>query len=290
VAREERRAAKKRKKEENAGVPVPNKKPARPTQAPAAPKRTAVWVTSLPPTTTIDRLEAVFSKAGVLLVGDDGAPRIKLYYDDEGRFKGEALVMYFKEGSVDLAVRLLDETELEMGEGMGVMRVRVAEYDHHQKDAGKSKEEQNGEKRKEYTAEEKARMTKRIRALQECVSTVICRCGRRVRRWIWRLMAPRWSNGLSSTQKLMNSKVTWHETDDAEDAMLGPAGGPPQRGDNRMNRVVVLKYMFKLEDLDKDPALLLELKEDVREEAESFGDVTSVILYDVSGTDHPSQR
>ena len=99
-------------------------------------------------------------------MGDDGASRIKLYYDDEGRFKGEALVMYFKEGSVDLAVRLLDETELELGEGMGVMRVRVAEYDHHQKEAGKSKDEQNG-KKKEYSAEEKARMTKRIRALQE---------------------------------------------------------------------------------------------------------------------------
>lgn len=49
-----------------------------------------------------------------------------------------------------------------------------------------------------------------------------------------------------------------------------------------MNRVVVLKYMFKLDDLEKDPALLLELKEDVREEAESLGEVTSVILYDVS--------
>lgn len=64
--------------------------------------------------------------------------------------------------------------------------------------------------------------------------------------------------------------------------MLGPVGAVPNRGENRMNRVVVLKYMFKLQDLDKDPALLLELKEDVREEAESIGEVTSVILYDVS--------
>ena len=63
--------------------------------------------------------------------------------------------------------------------------------------------------------------------------------------------------------------------------MLGPVGAVPQRGENRMNRVVVLKYMFKLGDLEKDPALLLELKEDVREEAESLGEVTSVILYDV---------
>ncbi len=39
--------------------------------------------------------------------------------------------------------------------------------------------------------------------------------------------------------------------------------------------------MFTLEDLEKDAALLLELKEDVREEAETLGQVTSVILYDV---------
>lgn len=39
--------------------------------------------------------------------------------------------------------------------------------------------------------------------------------------------------------------------------------------------------MFVLEDLEKDPALLLELKEEVREEAETLGQVTSVILYDV---------
>lgn len=40
--------------------------------------------------------------------------------------------------------------------------------------------------------------------------------------------------------------------------------------------------MFSLESLEKDPALLLELKEDVREEAETMGQVTNVVLYDVS--------
>jgi len=41
--------------------------------------------------------------------------------------------------------------------------------------------------------------------------------------------------------------------------------------------------MFLLEDLEKEPGLLIELKEDVREEASTLGEVTSVILYDVSG-------
>jgi HIV Tat-specific factor 1 len=94
-----------------------------------APKKTAVWVSNLPPNTTTDMLSSVFSKAGVLLIGDDGEPRIKLYYDDDGNFKGEALVMYFKEGSVTLAETLLDDTELELGAGLGNMRVKVAEYE-----------------------------------------------------------------------------------------------------------------------------------------------------------------
>jgi len=40
--------------------------------------------------------------------------------------------------------------------------------------------------------------------------------------------------------------------------------------------------MFSLEDLEKEPGLLIELKEEVREEAVTLGEVTSVILYDVS--------
>jgi HIV Tat-specific factor 1 len=40
--------------------------------------------------------------------------------------------------------------------------------------------------------------------------------------------------------------------------------------------------MFTLSDLQKDPALLLELKEDVREECETLGQVTSCTLFDVS--------
>lgn len=39
--------------------------------------------------------------------------------------------------------------------------------------------------------------------------------------------------------------------------------------------------MFQLKDLEEEPALLLELKEDVRDEAETLGRVTSVVLYDV---------
>src|SRR5262249_34924254 len=51
---------------------------------------------------------------------------------------------------------------------------------------------------------------------------------------------------------------------------------------NKINRVVVLKHMFTLRELEEDASLLLDLKEDVREECTTLGDVTNVVLYDVS--------
>ena len=159
-----------------------------------------MWVSNLPPNTTPQLLASVFSKAGVLLIGDDGEPRIKMYYDDEGRFKGDALVMYFKEGSVPLAVTLFDDSELEMGAGYPNMRVKVAEYDKSAKggkgagtgngaegktngeggeangaeasngadsSTGEASGSGAGEKRRGPTREEKARMSKRIKTMQE---------------------------------------------------------------------------------------------------------------------------
>lgn len=106
------------------------------------------------------------------MIGDDGGPRVKLYYDDEGNFKGEALVMYFKEGSVALAVTLLDDTELEMGAGYGNMRVKEADYEARstqKTNEDKAAKKQEGEKteKKRLTAEEKQRMSKRIKRMQE---------------------------------------------------------------------------------------------------------------------------
>jgi hypothetical protein len=50
---------------------------------------------------------------------------------------------------------------------------------------------------------------------------------------------------------------------------------------NKNSRIVVLKHMFTLKELEEDPSLLLDLKEDVREECETLGEVTNVVLYDV---------
>ncbi|TYJ55307.1 hypothetical protein B9479_004030 [Cryptococcus floricola] len=266
VAREERRTLKRKKNEKDYTSNTLNK-PAEPAKSasqgnsnggesskaaapPPAQKKTGVWVTNLPPNTTVEKMANVFNKAGVLLIDNEGNPKIKMYYDDDGVFKGEALVTYFKEGSVDLAITLLDDTELELGAGYPAMRVGTAEY---QKDtSGKEKGKEGGEKKekkegehqekKRLTAEEKQRITKRI--------------------------------------KTMQNKVAWHSDDESDQEDSGPSGAPSQPTNTRFLRVVVLKGMFVPEELDKDPGLLLELKEEVREEAETLGQVTSVQLYD----------
>ena len=58
---------------------------------------------------------------------DSGKPRIKLYTDEAGGFKGDALIVFFRAESVDLAVQLLDDTELRLGEG-SKMKVAVADF------------------------------------------------------------------------------------------------------------------------------------------------------------------
>lgn len=49
---------------------------------------------------------------------------------------------------------------------------------------------------------------------------------------------------------------------------------------SRWDKVVVLKHMFTLQELKEDVTAILDIKDDVREEAEKFGQVTNVVLYD----------
>lgn len=81
------------------------------------------------------------------MTDDEGNPKIKLYTDEAGTFKGDALVSYFKGESVDLAVTLFDDTELEMGSGEGNIHVSKAEYKQ------KPSREEKGEARKQEGAD-----------------------------------------------------------------------------------------------------------------------------------------
>lgn len=142
---------------------------------------TAVFVSHLPESTTVSQLFETFSKAGLILEDAAGEPKIKLYRDQSGKFKGEALIVYLQEASVELACRLFDETELLLGSGDGVMSVKVAEWDNSKKAdgaAGKSGGDaaqaagpsgtRNGDAANDSQASrEKARQGKRAAALRQ---------------------------------------------------------------------------------------------------------------------------
>lgn len=64
------------------------KKPRQPKQ------NSAIWVTNLPLDATFEEIEEKFTRWGGMIAKsiDTGKPRIKMYEDDEGNFKGEALI------------------------------------------------------------------------------------------------------------------------------------------------------------------------------------------------------
>jgi HIV Tat-specific factor 1 len=56
-------------------------------------KNTAVYVTSLPLDVTVDEIFDTFSKFGIIAEStENDEPRIKLYANDKGTFKGDALI------------------------------------------------------------------------------------------------------------------------------------------------------------------------------------------------------
>lgn len=71
-----------------------------------------------------------FSRYGVLEEDDEGDPKVKMYAKDDGSFSGEALVVYFKEDSVVLALNILDESELRLGDPSTRMSVAKADFAH----------------------------------------------------------------------------------------------------------------------------------------------------------------
>ncbi|KAJ3096047.1 hypothetical protein HK100_005657 [Physocladia obscura] len=99
---------------------------AEPVQPPKKKFNSSIYVSNLPPDATFEEMKDFFSKYGIIMEDiATGLPRIKMYKDSNGNFKGDALVTYFKEESVKLAVDLLDDSDFRLGTGSAGAKIRV---------------------------------------------------------------------------------------------------------------------------------------------------------------------
>ncbi|PNS20963.1 Splicing factor U2AF-associated protein 2 [Sphaceloma murrayae] len=88
----------------------------------------SVYVTGLPHDAKFDEIFDIFSRKGGLIANnvDSETPKIKMYANEDGSFKGEALITFFRPESVQMAIDLLDATDLRTYMS-GDMRVQVAD-------------------------------------------------------------------------------------------------------------------------------------------------------------------
>jgi len=84
---------------------------------------TAIYVSGLPLDITIEELTQLFAKCGLMARDERGKDKIKLYRDGNGEPKGDALCTYIKVESVDLALKILDGSQIR-GKTLSVQRAK----------------------------------------------------------------------------------------------------------------------------------------------------------------------
>ncbi|KAI1434589.1 hypothetical protein GGR50DRAFT_661631 [Xylaria sp. CBS 124048] len=242
-------------------------------RAPPPPRQnTAIYVTGLPLDVTVDEVQEVFSrKCGVIAEEiDSGRPRIKLYTDDKGNQQGDALIVFFKPQSVEMAIMLLDDTDFRYtasGLPSGRMRVQAAEskykkmrYDQKEGDEAGNSDGNGREPGAEHVTDNNDNKE----------NNHITGAGKprdKVREQDKQKIIKR-------TQKLDAKLADWDEDEDGPFSAYVEANAPK-------GRVVILRHMFTLRELDEDPAAMLDIKEDVRDECSKLGAVTNVQLFDL---------
>ncbi|KAG5305588.1 PREDICTED: HIV Tat-specific factor 1 homolog [Acromyrmex echinatior] len=112
---------------------------------------TAIYVSGLPLDITIEELTQLFTKCGLIARDEKGKDKIKLYKDGNGEPKGDALCTYIKVESVDLALKILDGSQIR-GKALSVQRAKFqmkGEYDPALKPKRKKKDKERQKKMQE---------------------------------------------------------------------------------------------------------------------------------------------
>ena len=161
-------------------------------------------------------------------------------------------VVYFRFESVKLAIDMLDETDFRLGQKVATGPMRVREADPSAKKQKDKPLQSDQAKTKGTTANrDRQKVIAKTQQMNKYVAYITL------------------LDRKSLTQR--NSRLA--DWDDDDPQVLPDTS-------SRWDKVVVLKHMFTLEELAKDPTAILDVKEDVREEAEKYGKVTNVVLYD----------
>ncbi|KAF6841333.1 nuclear mrna splicing factor-associated [Colletotrichum plurivorum] len=221
-------------------------KKAKPARGPPQPRQnTAVYVTGLPADATVEEVQELFSRKGGVIAEeiDSGRPRIKMYTDEKGNFKGDALIVFFKPQSVEMAIMLLDDTDFRFDGPADQPRMRVQAAD----SSYKKTQYEDGAEKGENGSSANGGQQKRERNDKDRQKII------------------------RKTQKMAAKLADWSDDE--------PSAAPVETN-SKWDKTVILRHMFTLEELEEDPAALLEIKEDIREECAKLGNVTNVVLYD----------
>ena len=187
-----------------------------------------------------------------------------MYADSDGQFKGDALIVFFKPQSVEMAIMLLDDTEFrfEPTPGEEPRRMHVQAADASYKKTNYAEHAAGGGGDPGATSSAAASKPSHGGGKGQDKHKII-----------------------KKTQKLDAKLADWSSDEDERfPSVNGGGSGGGGRGGSARNpkwdKVVVLKHMFTLAELDEDPAALLDIKEDIREECAKLGEVTNVVLFD----------
>jgi HIV Tat-specific factor 1 len=130
------------------------------------PPQKAIYVSGLPSTATNDELVDIFQKYGVL--AEDvytGKKKARVYVDEQGKGKGDGLVVFFKPESVKLAVDMLHNQPVYVGDTMVTLNVQPAVFDKEKGSSDNKKQETNSGPN--YSEEAKAKAKRKYTQLQQ---------------------------------------------------------------------------------------------------------------------------
>lgn len=220
---------------------IEERKNAKKAQKGDKPPQKAIYVSGLPSTATNEDLVDIFQKYGVL--AEDvytGKKKARVYVDEQGNGKGDGLVVFFKPESVKLAVDMLHNQPVYVGDKMVTINVQPAVFDN--KEKGNKSGDKTGKEGKEetdstpnYSEEAKAKAKRKYTQLQQKLND--------------------WDE----------EEVKRVKTESRE----------------KQAKVVTLKRVFTIEELQEDVDAEMDIKEDIYSGCGAIGTVRNVTLYDL---------